>query len=281
MVAAVAAAGALFGFAVSGSAGSMQASRGRLRAAEGGTRVREGSPAGAAREARSPRRAAPLCAGRAVVRGGEPFPAPLLSQRAAGARSRVGRLLPRVRPPFNSYGPASYALHVADGSEIVTRSVEGPSLTVRVGRYGRERYGSCLARLAPAKLADGYLPILQTRTSRGRRRATGRSRSPGASAAPPRSVSFVRLGVDARASGRTQPSASFLRRGRSVRRRTAWLRRGDAADLSAGGAYDGHAFRYTVPAGETSVVYALWLNRPARGAELDAGAATYDDARGS
>src|SRR5581483_6480542 len=63
--------------------------------------------------------------------------------------------------PFTPYGSTVFALHVADGSEIVTRRVGGPSLSVYVGS-GRELYGSCAARLRPARLAAGYLPILQT-----------------------------------------------------------------------------------------------------------------------
>ena len=62
---------------------------------------------------------------------------------------------------FSSNGPAVFALHVADGSEIITRHVGGPSLSFYVGD-GRERYGSCTARLHPARLAEGYLPIVQT-----------------------------------------------------------------------------------------------------------------------
>src|SRR5438552_17380590 len=63
--------------------------------------------------------------------------------------------------PFTSYGSTVFALHVADGSQILTRRVDGPSLSVFVGS-GRERYGSCAARLRPARLAEGYLPVLET-----------------------------------------------------------------------------------------------------------------------
>ena len=105
------------------------------------------------------------------------------SRRAAGRRSRRRRRLltplllatQRGQRPltpsgfyyvplsfgFSSYGPAVFALHVADGSEIITRHVGGPSLSVYVGD-GRERYGSCTERLHPARLAEGYLPIVQT-----------------------------------------------------------------------------------------------------------------------
>ena len=65
--------------------------------------------------------------------------------------------------PAGPGGSGSAALHVADGSQILSRRVGGRSLTIGVGRGGRERYGSCLSRLAPPRLADGYLPILETR----------------------------------------------------------------------------------------------------------------------
>src|SRR5947208_201862 len=35
--------------------------------------------------------------------------------------------------PFTPYGSTVFALHVADGSEIVTRRFDGPSLSVYVG----------------------------------------------------------------------------------------------------------------------------------------------------
>ena len=40
--------------------------------------------------------------------------------------------------------------------------IGGHSLGIFVGAAGRERYGDCLTRLTPARLADGYLPILET-----------------------------------------------------------------------------------------------------------------------
>ena len=52
--------------------------------------------------------------------------------------------------PADPQGADSVELHVADGSEILARRVGGPSLSVLVGASGRERYGSCIARLAPA-----------------------------------------------------------------------------------------------------------------------------------
>src|SRR6185437_8998545 len=47
--------------------------------------------------------------------------------------------------PFTPYGSTVFALHVADGSEIITRRVGGPSLSIFVGS-GSEQYGSCTAR---------------------------------------------------------------------------------------------------------------------------------------
>src|SRR5437899_1333093 len=64
--------------------------------------------------------------------------------------------------PTGQADNVGYALHVADGSEIITRRIRGRSLELFVGHQGRERYGACRARLAPARLAAGYLPILET-----------------------------------------------------------------------------------------------------------------------
>src|SRR4051795_918392 len=102
--------------------------------------------------------------------------------------------------PFTPYGSAVYALHVADGSQIITRRVGGASLTTYVGN-GKELYGSCSARLQRAHLAEGYLPILQTGyVDAGGTRYHQESfvgRSYGVYGA--RSViSFVKLTVDAR-----------------------------------------------------------------------------------
>jgi len=98
--------------------------------------------------------------------------------------------------PLSLYGPKAFALHVADGSEIITRRTGGPSLTLFVGN-GRERYGSCLARLGAPTLARGWLPILRTTyvDARGVRYAqesfAGRARGVRSL------VSFVRLRIDA------------------------------------------------------------------------------------
>jgi hypothetical protein len=53
-----------------------------------------------------------------------------------------------------------FALHVADGSQLLSRQANGRSATIFVGASGGERYGSCLSRLGEPRLAEGYLPVL-------------------------------------------------------------------------------------------------------------------------
>jgi hypothetical protein len=64
--------------------------------------------------------------------------------------------------PTGAGGADTVALHVADGSQVVSDRLGGPSLTIDVGVAGGERYGSCLARLSGPRLAEGWLPILDT-----------------------------------------------------------------------------------------------------------------------
>ena len=100
--------------------------------------------------------------------------------------------------PNGAEGSGSAALHVADGSQILSQRTAGPSLTIGVGVGGRERFGSCLSRLALPQLADGDLPILETRYVD----AQGvRYRQESFAARVPDSAtltSFVRLRADAR-----------------------------------------------------------------------------------
>lgn len=56
------------------------------------------------------------------------------------------------------YGPA--ALHLGDGSQIVSQVSSGTKTTIFVGAEGQERYGFAEARLAQERLEDGYQPIL-------------------------------------------------------------------------------------------------------------------------
>lgn len=62
--------------------------------------------------------------------------------------------------PEGLSGRGSIALHVADGSQIITDRVSYRNLTVSVGD-GTERYGSCLADLDGPGLYHGYLPGLE------------------------------------------------------------------------------------------------------------------------
>jgi len=133
--------------------------------------------------------------------------------------------------PDGARGAGSVALHVADGSQILAERVGGRSVTVWVGD-GRERYGSCLARLGGPALADGYLPILQTRyvDAAGARYAqeSFAARVPATGSL----VSFVRVAIDARRAHRPvrlriAPSIFSARRGAARTVYVAW--RGGAA----------------------------------------------------
>ena len=62
--------------------------------------------------------------------------------------------------PESPLGAGTVALHVADGSEIVSERVGGPALQVFAGGA---RFGSCPARAGATTLAAGWLPILETR----------------------------------------------------------------------------------------------------------------------
>jgi len=184
--------------------------------------------------------------------------------------------------PFTSYGSTVFALHVADGSEIVTRRVGGPSLSVYVGS-GSERYGSCTARLRPARLAEGSLPVLQTSyTDAAGVRYHQESfvgRAYGAYGA--RSViSFVRLAVDARSASRgaTVRLVPWRRLAHSAPDRLALAGQtrlivGDGAEFVDG------VVRYRIAAGQRQTIYAEWLNAPSDARYVHADATAYDKAR--
>jgi hypothetical protein len=126
--------------------------------------------------------------------------APLLFARAPHGKSLTASgvyYLPFAEPP-GPQGAGAVALHVADGSQLLARRVGGRSLTIFVGRNGTERYGSCLARLVPARLKDGYLPVLETGYTDARgalyRQESFATRLPGTAAL----ASLVSMTVDAR-----------------------------------------------------------------------------------
>jgi hypothetical protein len=185
--------------------------------------------------------------------------------------------------PFTSYGSPMYALHVADGSEIITRRIGGASLQIYVGGAGKERYGSCLARLRPARLAQGHLPILQTayEDSGGVRyvQESFVGRAYGAFGA--RSViSFVKLVVDTRRASRgaTVRFVPWRRLTHSAPDRLA-LKGQTRLIVSEGAQFVDGVVRYHVPPGEKQTIYAEWLNAPSDARYVHADAPTYDTAR--
>jgi hypothetical protein len=166
--------------------------------------------------------------------------------------------------PSGADGARTVDLHVADGSQIVSQYVRGPSLTVSVGSQHKERFGSCLARLAPARLDGGYLPILETSYVGGD--GVRYSQESFAARIPnTRSlVSFVRLTVDPRGSGakvarvHLTPSVPTLRRVRNQFRhegRTVLV-------VSPGGKQHGRTLTYSTHGNRARTIYAVWFSRP-------------------
>ena len=180
---------------------------------------------------------------------------------------------------FSSYGPAVFALHVADGSEIITRRVGGPSLTFYVGD-GRERYGSCTGRLHPARLADGFLPIVQTSYVDADGIRYSQESFVGRVYGARSVVSFVKLHIDAR-EARTAGTVRLVpwkllahtAPDRLAYRGNTRLIVGDGAQFVDG------VVRYRVERGDETTVYAEWLNGPSAAKPLHADAPSYAAAR--
>ena len=184
--------------------------------------------------------------------------------------------------PEGPRGAGTVALHVADGSQVLAQRVGGRSLTVLVGPDGRERYGSCLARLVPARLAGGWLPVLRTgygdAAGARYRQESFAARVPGTRAL----VSFLRLEVDARRASRAVtvrlvPSPPGLRRAGPALARAGLVH----LAFGAGGLAGGTGVAYRVSAGSRRTVLAAWLATPSRlrGFRLDD--AAYAEARRS
>ena len=176
------------------------------------------------------------------------LPALLYARGPGGARlTHTGVYYLPFALPAGPGGAASVALHVADGSEILWRRVGGPSLDVFVGAHGDERYGSCQARPAPAALAGGYLPILDTRyvdaAGVNYSQESFAGHRPGSDAL----VSFVRLTADARgassgavvrlAPSRGEPVTETVARGATETVDVAWTGGASPARIDAA-AYD-------------------------------------------
>ena len=89
---------------------------------------------------------------------------PLLYAHTSGGRTLTesGVYYLPFAQPLGAQGAGSVELHVADGGEILAGRADGARVRIGVGAGGRERYGSCLQRLSPARLDGGWLPILET-----------------------------------------------------------------------------------------------------------------------
>jgi len=183
--------------------------------------------------------------------------------------------------PRGRSGARTVDLHVADGSQIVSQLANGPRLTVSVGARGTERYGSCLARLDTPRLAQGYLPILETSyvDADGVRY---RQESFAARIAQTRAlVSFVRVSVDPRGTRVRSALVRFTVSDRHVSRVGRQLRRGPRVRLlfARGARVEGRSVVFA--AARPRVVYAAWLNQPKRTRPLRLGRAAYEHARRS
>jgi hypothetical protein len=157
--------------------------------------------------------------------------------------------------PFNVSGGRVFALHVADGSEIINGTVGGPSVTIDVGPGGRERYGSCLARLGAAKLADGFLPILDT-TYTDAAGVRYEQESFVGRAYGTISISYVHLLVDATAATSDAEVRFVLSPGALARNGDQVLQRGSTRLAWSGDAtVSGSSVGFDVPAGTEEDIY--------------------------
>ncbi len=200
----------------------------------------------------------------------------MLVGRPAGIRP--GRLtdsgvyyLPFGRPA-GADGAKAVQLHVADGSQIVSEMANGSRLSIDVGVRGRERYGSCLARLAAPRLRGGYLPILETEYAD----ADGvRYQQESFATRLPRTgalISFVRLHVDPRGSAAGKTLVRFTPSGGLDRRARARL-------LSRGGKRSRSSVVYSIRGKRPRTVYVAWLDRPASPRPSAPGRVAYKRAR--
>jgi hypothetical protein len=180
--------------------------------------------------------------------------------------------------PDGVNGARSVALHVADGSQIVSERGNRARMTVSVGPEGHERYGSCLTRLRAARLVDGYLPILET----GYVDRSGASYSQESFttriAETDSQVSFVRITVSSRGSAVrirfTLPGGPIELAGGRL------LRHGETLGFSSPGARrNGSSLVYLVPAHSSRTVYVARLVTPSASRKLALDEAAYETAR--
>jgi hypothetical protein len=164
--------------------------------------------------------------------------------------------------PAGPQGAAVVQLHVADGSQIVTHKASGTRLSIDVGANGRERYGSCLGRLAQPHLRGGYLPILETSYVDANgvryRQESFATRLPGTHALG----SFIKLRIDPRRSEVRRAYARFTPSG-GLRRRNE-----ERLLFSPGGRFHRSSLVYSTRGKQVRTVYVAWLDRPVRRAPL-------------
>src|SRR5262249_1707026 len=98
--------------------------------------------------------------------------------------------------PAGPGGASRAQLHVADGSQVVSQVADGRRLTVSVGQRGKERYGSCLSRLATPSLAEGYQPVLETSYTDAKGVRYAQESFAGRIPQTKALVSFIKLSVD-------------------------------------------------------------------------------------
>ena len=196
---------------------------------------------------------------------------PLLYARAPGKRplTESGVYYVPFGQPLGARGAGSVALHVADGSQVIAERVGGRRVTILVGAKGRERYGSCVARLGQARLAAGYLPIMSTTYADGAR-VRYRQESFAAQTSETGSlVSFIRLDVDAR-----RASTKFVH----VRVKPSVKRLRQALAFSRGGTVKRSVLTYRIRRGTKRTIYLAWINYPGR-RTLTVDASRYERAR--
>ena len=213
--------------------------------------------------------------------GARSFLNPLLFARAAAGvkLTASGYHYVPFSGPVDTNGAGTMALHVADGSQILAQRASGRALTITVGHRGEERFGSCLARLEPPRLASGYLPILQTSyvDAAGARYRQESFATRVAKNEP--LVSLVALTAESHARGSTIRFTASVRgleqRGSSLVRRNGQL----VLAFSEGGTVEGSSVSYEVPAGNSRTVYIAWLNTTVPANRPEVGRETYDSAR--
>src|SRR5262245_50847347 len=166
--------------------------------------------------------------------------------------------------PGGTRGASSVALHVADGSEVISRHAYGRHLTIGVGAGGHERYGSCLRRLRLPELAEGYLPILETHYVD--REGVRYAQESFATRVPQTHslVSFVKVTADARSSRARVVRLRFTPSVPGLQSDGTRLRRDGRTYLffSDGAMYGRPSVKYAVDQGTVRTVYVAWLHHP-------------------